>query len=307
MPRIACVVNPRSANGKTGRRWPEIRKALVQHLGEVRGYLTKSPGHATALARQAVEEGAELVISVGGDGTNNEVLNGLFRDGRPISEGVAMSVIPGGTGGDFARLLQIPKDPAAAAKRLAGAKPRPIDVGLLTCADHEGATIRRMFLNIASFGLGGEVDARVNRTTKIFGGFASFFWASLTTLFAYKNRHVRLRVDDFLDEERVIQQVSVANGQYFGGGMWIAPGARLDDGLFDIVISGDFTRGESLRSGRDIYKGAHVHHPKVQVLRGRKISAESGEITLIDMDGEQPGRLPLTVEVVPGALLFLGA
>jgi hypothetical protein len=209
----------------------------------------------TAFARQAVEEGAELVISVGGDGTNNEVLNGLFPDGRPISERIAMSVIPGGTGGDFARLLQIPKDPAAAAKRLAGAKPRPIDVGLLTCADHEGATIRRMFLNIASFGLGGEVDARVNRTTKIFGGFASFFWASLTTLFTYKNRHVRLRVDDRM---RSVDPAGERRTVTFGGD---DSSARLDDGL-DIVIPG-------ISHGHRSERRRHLQGMHITILRCR--------------------------------------
>ncbi len=307
MARVACVVNPQSANGRTGKRWPAIAQALGAHLGEPRAYLTEGPRHATELARRALEEGAELVISVGGDGTNNEVLNGLFADGKPVNPGVAMAVIPGGTGGDFARLLKIPKDPTAAARRLAESKPRVIDVGRLSCTDHGGQVVSHMFLNIASFGLGGEVDARVNRTTKIFGGLVSFLYATTVSMFTYKNRPVRLRVDDILDEERVIQQVSAANGQYFGGGMWAAPDAVLDDGLFDIVISGDVTIGEMLRSGRDIYKGTHLRHPKTQVLRGRRLTATSEETTLVDMDGEQPGRLPITMEVLPRVLPFLGA
>jgi diacylglycerol kinase (ATP) len=307
VPGIACIVNPRSANGRTGRRWPEIQSALTRHLGEVRGYLTESPAHATVLTRRAVEEGAKLVISVGGDGTNNEVLNGLFQDAKPLNPGAVMSIIPGGTGGDFARLLGIPKDPEAVAARLAQCKPKRIDVGRLTCVDHRGAAASRMFLNICSFGLGGEVDDRVNRTSKALGGRVSFFWASLMAVLRYKNRSVRLTIDDVLDEERVIQQVSVANGQYFGAGMWVAPEARLDDGLFDIIIQGDRGLGETLLKGGDIYKGKHLRDPKTQVLRGRRLTAESREVTLIDMDGEQPGRLPLTMEIVPGALPFLGA
>jgi YegS/Rv2252/BmrU family lipid kinase len=217
MARIACIVNPQSANGRTGKRWPAIAQALGAHLGEPRAYFTEGPRHATELARRALEEGAELVISVGGDGTNNEVLNGLFADGKPVNPEAAMAVIPGGTGGDFARLLAIPKDPTAAAKRLAESKRRVIDVGRLSCTDHGGQVVSHMFLNIASFGLGGEVDARVNRTTKIFGGLVSFLYATTVSMFTFKNRPVRLRVDDVLDEERVIQQVSAANGQYFGG------------------------------------------------------------------------------------------
>jgi YegS/Rv2252/BmrU family lipid kinase len=305
--RVACIVNPRSAGGKTGKRWPEIERAVTKHLGEIHAYMTSKPRHATELARQALAEGAELVISVGGDGTNNEVLNGLFEDGRPVNPAAAMSVIPGGTGGDFARLLGFPKEADAVAARLAQSKPKPIDVGRLTCVDPSGATISRMFLNITSFGLGGEVDDRVNRTSKALGGRLSFLWASLMAVLSYKNRPVHLVIDDVLNEERVIQQVSVANGQYFGAGMWVAPHAALDDGLFDIVIQGDRTKAETLLGGSDIYKGKHLEDPKTQVVRGRRLTATSREVTLIDMDGEQPGRLPATIELVPRALPFLGA
>ena len=307
MTRIACIVNPCSGNGRTGKKWPQIERALKQHLGDPRAYMTEGPRHATELARRALDDGADLVISVGGDGTNNEVLNGLFDQGRPVNPAAAMTVIPGGTGGDFARFLKISKDPDVCAKRFAESKPRVIDVGKLTCVDQVGKTVSHMFLNIASFGIGGEVDARVNRTTKMFGGFASFLWSTAIVTFTYKNRPMRIQVDDILDEERVLQQVSVANGQYFGGGMWIAPDAVLDDGLFDIIISGDFSIGEMLKSGQDLYKGKHIHHPKTKVLRGARITATSEEVTLIDMDGEQPGRLPITLEVVPRAFPFLGA
>ena len=307
MAKVACIVNPRSGNGATGKRWPGIEKSLSAHLGEIRGYLTERPRHATVLTRRALEEGAELIISVGGDGTNNEVVNGLFEDGKPLNPTVAMAVIPGGTGGDFARLLKISKDPEAAAERYAASTPRTIDVGCLTCVDHDGQEASHMFLDIAGFGIGGEVDDRVNRTTKIFGGFVSFLWATFMTMLSYKNRPVHLRVDDVLDEECVIQHVSVANGQYFGGGMWAAPDAILDDGLFDIIIGGDFTKSEMILHGGDIYKGKHLAHPKNRLLRGRKVTATAVETTLIDMDGEQPGRLPITLEIVPGALRFLGA
>lgn len=307
MARIACIVNPHSANGKTGKRWPGIEAAVRKHLGETRVYMTTRPRHATELARRALADGAELVISVGGDGTNNEVLNGLFKDGRPVRPETAMSVIPGGTGGDFARLLGFSKDAEILAARLAQSKPVPIDVGRLTCVDRSGATASHMFLNIASFGLGGDVDDRVNRSSKALGGRVSFMWASLMAVLNFRNRPVHLKIDDVLDEERVIQQVSVANGQYFGAGMWIAPHASLDDGLFDVVIQGDASRTQTLLRAGDIYKGTHIQHSNTQVLRGRRVTASSREVTLIDMDGEQPGRLPVTIELIPRVLPFLGA
>ena len=99
MTTIACIVNPCSGNGRTGKKWPQIERALKQHLGDPRAYMTEGPRHATELARRALDDGADLVISVGGDGTNNEVLNGLFDQGRPVNPAAAMTVIPGGTGG----------------------------------------------------------------------------------------------------------------------------------------------------------------------------------------------------------------
>jgi len=305
--KIACIVNPRSANGQTGKRWPAIEKAVRAELGEPRAYMTERPNHATELARRAVDDGAQLVLSVGGDGTNNEVLNGLFEGGKARNPEVAMAAIPGGTGGDFARFLKIPKDPVEAARHYAQAKPRLIDIGSLTCIGHDGREISHMFLNIASFGIGGEVDARVNRTTKAFGGFASFLWGAMATMLTYKNHPIHVQVDDVLDETRVMQNVVVANGQYFGGGMWVAPEAVLDDGLFDILIMGDVGRAEAMLRSGDIYKGKHIHHPKMKMLRGRRVVATAEETTLIDMDGEQPGRLPITLEIVPRALAFLGA
>jgi diacylglycerol kinase family enzyme len=171
--------------------------------------------------------------------------------------------------------------------------------------DFAGRPMIRYFINIASFGISGKTDARVNRTTKVFGGFVSFAWAALATMVGYQNQRVRLVLDDERDlGERTIFLVSVANGQYFGGGMHAAPMADPYDGIFDVVIMGDVRGVERFAQMPKIYKAAHLNHPKIEVHRARKVAATSAETVLLDVDGEAPGQLPTTFTMLPGALNF---
>lgn len=184
-------------------------------------------------------------------------------------------------------------------------KIKKIDAGRVRYTAPAGRELTRYFINIADFGIGGETVARVNRTTKVFGGFLSFLWGAGVTMVKWKNKDVRIKIDDGPVQERRIQNVVVANGQYFGGGMWVAPQAVPDDGLFDIVMFGDISLGESLRNGARIYKGTHLEMEKVSRVRAKKLWASSEENVLIDMDGEQPGFLPASFEVLPKAISLL--
>ena len=166
------------------------------------------------------------------------------------------------TGADLIKTLKIPKDAEQAAGVIARGRTRRIDVGRLTFRDHDGAEVKRYFVNIASFGMGGAVDERVNRTTKVFGGFASFLWATLVTLFTYRNPPVSVSVDGGDPVELKITNVAVANGRFFGGGMMVAPKAEMDSGLFDVVFIGTMTVPEALGSISRIYKGTHLARPK---------------------------------------------
>jgi diacylglycerol kinase family enzyme len=150
-----------------------------------------------------------------------------------------------------------------------------------------------------SFGLGGEVDERVNKTTKAFGGFMSFVLATLISVLSYKRKRIRLSVDDYFDEEVRIWNVAVANGQYHGGGMWVAPGAVLNDGLFHVTVIGDMSLTEVLWNLPKLYNGKIYGLKKVRMLTGRRIEASSFQSVLMDVDGEQVGRLPVVIEIVP--------
>jgi YegS/Rv2252/BmrU family lipid kinase len=284
-----------------GRDWPPIEARLRREIGEFTVSMTGAPGEATSIARKALLEGCDLIVAVGGDGTNNEVVNGFFLDGSPVNPGAAFGILQRGTGGDFKRTLGLRGDLDEYVAALRGDAVRPIDLGRLTFVDHHGKQAVRYFLNIASFGISGVVDNYVNRS-HLFKGRLAFFVASLRAGIVYKNQLVRLRIDDGPELERRVNTVAVANGRYFGGSMMVAPQAELDDGLFDVVTLGDLTFGDMLALSRRIYQGTHLEMRKVEHVQARRVVAESDEVVLLDVDGEQPGRLPATFELIPAAL-----
>ena len=294
-----AVVNPASCAGKTGRAWPELRRALAAAGVEVEERLTREPRQATELTRQALRDGAGRVVAVGGDGTLNEVVNGFFdEDGAPIATDAVLGLVPSGTGGDFRRTAGIPVG-AAAAPILATGANRPVDVGRLTL---DGAAPRH-FVNIADCGIGGEVVARVNRSSKRAGGTATFLWHSLASLLSYRPRAARVEIDGTVEEGRY-QNVVVANGRYFGGGMRVAPDADLGDGQFDVVLFGDLPKVRSITGIRRIYAGTHIGQPGIRMIRARRVRVTPLEDPPLgfEMEGEEVGPAPATLEILPGAV-----
>lgn len=300
--RTFLVVNPHSANGATGKRFERIRAAVQSSIGPFEHAFTRRPMEASSLARAALERGFECVVAVGGDGTLNEVVNGFFEETRPLRPDAALGVIPCGTGGDFRRTFGWSAALEEACGRLRGDAVRRIDVGRIQYADPSGAPRARFFLNIASAGVSGRVDFEVNRATKILGGRASFALGTLRAMASHRDFAMRVSIDggDFRPVSATL--VAAANGQYFGGGMWVAPDARPDDGLFDVTLwSGLRLRDFVLRS-RWLYDGRHVKLPQTQRFRAREIALESDDAVLLDVDGEQPGRLPARFSLLPSAL-----
>jgi YegS/Rv2252/BmrU family lipid kinase len=296
------IANPNSSGGRTAREWPAIEARLRKELGDIGVGMTQAPEDATRLAREALHDGYDLIVAVGGDGTNNEVVNGFFENGRPVNPEAAFGLFQRGTGGDFKRTLGLAGTQDEYVAALRGNGVRRIDVGKLTYVDHNEREATRYFLNIASFGIGGLFDIYLNRSRKVFPGRFATTWAGLRAGLKYKNQPVRISIDGGSDREVRINNVAVANGRYYGGAMFVAPAAELDDGLFEVVVIGDLKFGELLTFSRRIYKGTHLTMPKIECQRGRVVRATSDEIVLLDVDGEQPGKLPATFEVVPGVL-----
>jgi YegS/Rv2252/BmrU family lipid kinase len=296
------VVNPASAGGRTRRQWSDVATRLLSSGVDFETYMTRGPGDATASVRNALRSGFGRVVSMGGDGTLNEVINGFFDvDGTPLGSEVPLGVIPSGTGGDFRKTAGIAKRPLDAVSAIAGGRTRRIDAGRI---DYANGSLRH-FVNIADCGLGGEVVARVNRSRFKGGGVrgtAVFLWQSLAVLSTFDAQPVRVHVDDDVVEERA-NSVVVANGQYFGAGMHIAPQASLDDGLFDVVVIAAQGGLAALRGLPRVYRGRHLSEPGVTLRRGARVRVESlGRPLLFDVEGEQVGATPATVTCLPGAL-----
>jgi len=299
--RAKFIVNPASANGSTERLWERIEQAIRKEIGECEAVFTTGANLATGLAREALDEGYEMIVAVGGDGTVNEVVNGFFNSGAPVNPDAVLGVICRGTGCDFIKTMNIPKEIEGAASVLKGRKVKRCDAGRIISRDSTGQK-ERYFINIADFGVGGEAVARVNGTTKVFGGFVSFLYGTLTALWSYKGKNVRIKIDDHYEIEKPINSVVIANGQYFGGGMWVAPQAEIDDGVFDILVLDDMSFWESLANIPRLYKGTHLDHPKIECLRGKTLVAESDEDVLIDVEGEDGGLLPARFEIIPSSI-----
>ena len=303
----ACViVNPASANGATGRRWPELRAALDKVLDRWDNQFTLGPGDATRLAREAAREGYEMIVCVGGDGTMSEVVTGLFEEDEAgisdqlVRKDLVLAAVRQGTGGDFARYLGLPTRLPASVAHLSGPQVRACDLGVAEYQDHEGALRRSAFLNISSFGLSGLVDEKVNTSTKALGGTASFMIGLGRALVSYRPQAVRIEVDGEVFHDGPIVTCAVANGQYFGGGMRFAPQAQIDDGKFDVVVQTKTGLKEVL-SLPDLYSGRLQEWSSVRTTQGQEVTVvPSGaqDRVLLDIDGEQPGRAPATFKLI---------
>jgi YegS/Rv2252/BmrU family lipid kinase len=303
----AVVVNPAAANGSVGRALPAHEQAIRAALGAVQIYPTKGGVGGMLCAKEALQNGAKTILSMGGDGTHNEVINGIAQAGA-LHQGIRLGILPAGTGGDFKRLL-IAHDLPGMLAALPGAKATPLDLGHTTFKADDGSTGERWFVNIANFGVGGLVDRKVNSSSKRFGGTVSFYIGTLKALAEYKPATVRLTVDGEVKGEFRITNMAVCNGRFAGGGMMFAPMARLGDGMFEIIVLSDGPLWRTIGMTATIYRGKHLSSPLVSTFRGKLIEAVTvnENPAWLDLDGEAPGVLPLKVRMESGALEILGA
>ena len=291
------LVNPASANGSTGRRWPELaRRASAAGL-EGDTLFSERGGHLTELARDAALGGARLLVVVGGDGSVYEVANGLAG----IDDPPEIAIVPRGTGWDFVRTFGIPRDVDRAAQVALEGETRTIDLGRVSYRAWDGSDAAGVFANVASAGMSGAIAKRANETTKALGGKASYLWATFAVFSRWQAAEIELEVGDERRSGRMFDVV-VANGRFFGGGMQICPEAEPDDGLLDVLTIGDVTKRDLVQTMPKIYRGTHLPHPKAELLRGTTVSVASDSPIPIQLDGEQPGTTPARFEVVPRAL-----
>ncbi len=306
--KTRVIVNPESNKGRTKRRWNQIREALKTFLKEFKYEFTEKPFQAIEISRDAIKEGTELIVGVGGDGTINEIANGFYENQRIINPDTVLGIVPSGSGCDLVRSLNIPLNLRKALGVITQAPSSWIDIGRVHYRNHSGEEEERYFLNVADFGIGGEVVKKVNEN-RMKRKASSYLRCLLSTFFSYKNKRVRIKIDG---EELPIEEYlvgTVSNGRIFGKGMKIAPQAKLDDGLFDVVLVKGMKVMEFLRNVWKIYTGSHLSHPRITLIRGSRIEAypeEEDKDILIELDGEQLGKLPAAFEVIPRNFLVKG-
>jgi diacylglycerol kinase (ATP) len=276
--------------------WPDIvhRAALAGLDGDA--LVSSRPGEISDLAERAARAGARLVVVVGGDGTVNEAVNGLLRTDDPPE----LAVIARGTGDDFIRTHRIPSSEERAIEVARSGVGRPVDAGRIEYRTWDGGRATHHFANVGSVGMSGAVAQRANASSKAFGGRITFFYALTREFLVWRNTDVTVEVDG---ETRrgLMHDVIVANGGYHGGAMKLAPDARPDDGVFDVVLIGDVSKLDFLTTAPKLYSGRHIGHPKVDVLRGSTVSVHASVPLPLETDGEVLGTTPARFEIVPHA------
>lgn len=307
--KVAVIMNPVAGGGRLKAQWRWISAELERAFGSFEMRETEQSGDAATLAFEFAAMRFDLVIAAGGDGTASEVADGLLKASAEGHLWTDLAVMPCGTGIDFARGLGLNGDIAEAIRRIARAEARPIDVGRICYVDDHGALASRHFINIASLGLSGATDRAVNADKRKgrMSAKALFLWRTVTEFMRYRFQDVRIAVDDGAPVEAKMALVAVCNGKFFGGGMMIAPDAELSDAAFDIVILRAASKLKLILDLRLLYGGRHRNHPAITILRGSKVIVEPlGDPlkngALVDIDGESPGRIPATFEMLPGAI-----
>ncbi len=310
---ICLVVNPRAGAGRAGRELESLEQLVKRSFETWAIRPTQGPGHGSELAQQAASDGFDIVAAVGGDGTCHEVVNGLMRCGDSAASRPVFTVVPFGTGSDLIRSLQIPKDTTRALWLASTGITLNADVGWIQCTKPDGALDERHFINEISFWMSGEVVTRVNRSSKRFGGFATFLGATVGTLVGYEPQRVHVTWDgpDGPGEwEGDLMNAFVANGHYCGGGMLVGRDGSMFDGRLEFTVLPPLSLASSAANLPRLYRGTPHRAPGAFRVAVRELTARctspNGGTLLVDTDGEQPGQLPLAVRLIPGALQVRG-
>ncbi|HEX3011769.1 MAG TPA: diacylglycerol kinase family protein [Syntrophomonadaceae bacterium] len=304
--RTMCIINPISGHKRGGQRWNLIDQALQEADFQYDITFTKYTLHAAEITQEALQQGYNRIVAVGGDGTLNEVVNGFFApDGSMINPDAVLLLIPVGTGSDFARMFNIDSSPQCVQKLMSLTEGQTCDIVKASFCGWAGGKTSRYYINIADVGIGSETCARVNRNSKVLGGFWSFLLAALYTIITYKNRLVTVVVDGREKYSGPCCLVAVGNGCFFGGGMKIAPQALVNDGLLDIILVKNFGKMELFANMARVYKGNHLTHPKVEFHRGTRVKIISQDKAYLELEGEPVGYGQVDFEILPSRIKII--
>ncbi len=272
-------------------------------------YITAYAQHSIVLAEEAIIKGATHIICCGGDGSLNEVINGVMQAKDKIApeswQQIRVGLHPKGTGNDFAKTVRVTPDISALQQCIVNDTSNVIDLGHATYTGLTGQPTSRYFMNITDIGMGGIIAQKLASYSKWMGAGVTFQRAIISTLIGYKKQAVKLKVDQ-VQFRGEIMNVAFANGKYFGNGLGIAPDASPDDGIFSIVIIGNISMMDYIKLLGQVKKCKKIEHSELKYLAAQKMEIYSeAEVLPIDMDGDFVGYSPLKIKVVGGALKFL--
>ncbi len=295
------IINPSAGADKTRKKVPEIERMLREINLDFSSIITEGPGHAVKIAEESVKAGAKMIVSVGGDGTINEVANGIYNAGG-LAE-TALGIVSTGTGADYIRTLGLPRSIDEAVKKLQSPKFNNVDLGKLSCMKNGKAT-ERLFVNFAGLGFDAEIVRATSQKYKSLGKVAAYLMALLTILASYRNKNIKITING-VEETHKICTTIMGNGKYGGGGMMTTPEADISDGLLDVLVVGDLSKPDLLASLPRIYKGTHLTHPKVRLKKAAEISIKTEEVMTVQADGDLMGETPVTFSILPRALKII--
>lgn len=304
MKKIKVILNPVSGGGLSAKVWkqvePELQKKGIPYVYEA----TTKDRAARDIAKDAVKQGFHWIIGIGGDGTFSNIINGLFENGKLINKNVVFSPIPAGRGNDFIKTVKVPRNPIKALEQILNGTERLVDLIAVTYTKTDKTKGNYLCLNLADFGMGGEVVYKVNRSrlASIIGGKGVFLLYTILGLFTYTNKKITLTLSKFEKITNKCRLIVCANGEYAGGGMWFAPKAKLDDGKMDLLAIQDVTVMETLRKFGYLYRGKLSDDSKVISKQITELTADSEEDVFIDVDGENMGQLPAHFKVLSKVL-----
>lgn len=299
-----AIVNPVAGSRSVTKEWDRIRRKIQQAGLEFDVQFTQYPGHAAEIARQSIENGYRCLLAIGGDGTINEVANGILLSDNP--DNTILGVIDAGTTNVFKMSLGLVEENIDSAISWTTHQPMKIDVGLIHC-QRQGKQVKHYFVNEVSVGLPAEVVKKWDRIPDSYNKKLNLFMRTISgvlTLINSKNKRLNINIVNNKATGKFCTVV-VANGKYFADGMIIAPNATLDDGLLDSIMVGDISMYDLIRIRPKLYDGTHITHEKFSQTKVSEISIEAEEKLIVEADGDIVGESPVSIKVVPAALNVL--
>jgi len=295
------IINPNAGNGKGKKDWKEISGHLEKMKIPYSARFTEKKGHAIEITKESVAAGYRKIITIGGDGTLNEVVNGIFENTSCHVSDITMGLIPVGTGNDWGRMFGIPLNYEKAVSIISEGKVMKHDAGLISY--YNGSEKKeRYFINIAGLGFESVVVLKTNHhKDRGHGGRLIYFYSLLTSLISYRNTRAEIIIDG-VSKYADIFSVNIGNGRYCGGGMRQTPFARPDDGILDVTVIKGMGKLEIIRNLKILYDGTILSHPKVEGFKCKSVKVLSDSIIYTEADGESLGHTPAEFSIIPSAL-----